>query len=128
LTPRAVCSKSRANCGIFVLASISTLEGLSMPSRPARLLCVGKELDSLQTRCAVLSHSGYDAKSATVAEAEILLRTEEFDLVIISAFLSQEEQDNVISAAPATPTLVLDGVTFPSELLAQVERRLSPVA
>jgi hypothetical protein len=98
-----------------------------MPSRPARLLCVGKELDSLQTRCAVLSQSGYDAKSATVAEAEILLRTEEFDLVIISAFLSQEEKDNVISAAPYTPTLVLDGVTFPSELLAQVERRLSPV-
>jgi DNA-binding response OmpR family regulator len=57
-----------------------------MPSRPARLLCVGKELDSLQTRCAVLSQSGYDAKSATVAEAEILVRTEQFDLVILSAF------------------------------------------
>jgi hypothetical protein len=97
-----------------------------MPSRPARLLCVGKELDSLQTRCAVLSHSGYDAKSATVAEAEILLRTEEFDLVIVSAFLSPEEQASVISAAGETPALVLEGVTFPPELLAQVERRLLP--
>jgi hypothetical protein len=95
---------------------------------PFRLLCVGNALDHLESRCAVLNHSGYDAKSATVAEAVMLLRTEEFDLVIIPAFLSQEEQDNVISAAPDTPTLVLDGVTFPSELLAQVERRLSPVA
>jgi hypothetical protein len=97
-----------------------------MPSRIARLLCVGKELDSLQTRCAVLNHSGYDAKSATVREAEILLRTEEFDLVIVSAFLSQEEKSSVISAAGEMPILVLDGVTFPQELLAKVERLLSP--
>ena len=62
-----------------------------MPSRPARLLCVGKELDLLQIRCAVLESAGYDAKSATVAEAMKLLRTEEFDLIIISAFLCPEE-------------------------------------
>ena len=97
-----------------------------MLSRPARLLCVGKELDFLQIRCAVLSHSGYDAKSATVAEAEILLLTEEFDLVIVSAFLSQEERGCVISAACETPTLVLDGLTFAPDLLAEVERRLLP--
>jgi hypothetical protein len=97
-----------------------------MPSRPARLLCVGKELDSLQTSCAVLSHSGYDAKSATVAEAELLLRTEKFALIIVSAFLSHEEQARVISAAGETPTLVLEGLTFAPQLLAQVERMLSP--
>ncbi len=57
---------------------------------PSRLLCVGKELDFLQIRCAVLRQSGYDAKSATVTEAEILLRVEEFDLIIVSAFLNQE--------------------------------------
>jgi hypothetical protein len=34
---------------------------------------------------AVLESAGYDAKSATVAEAEVLLRTEKFDLVIVSA-------------------------------------------
>jgi hypothetical protein len=34
----------------------------------------------------------YDAKSATVPEAEILLRPEEFGLVILSAWLSQEER------------------------------------
>jgi CheY-like chemotaxis protein len=94
---------------------------------PSRLLCVGNELDHLESRCAVLNHSGYDAKSATVAEAVKLLRTEEFNLIIISAFLSPE-QDNVISAAPNTPKLVLDGVTFAAELLAKVERMLSPTA
>jgi CheY-like chemotaxis protein len=95
---------------------------------PFRLLCVGNELDHLESRCAVLGSAGYDVKSATVAEAVKLLPTEEFDLIIISAFLSLEEQDNVISAAPNTPKLVLDGVTFAAELLALVKRRLSPTA
>jgi hypothetical protein len=95
-----------------------------MPSQPARLLCVGEELDSLQIRCAVLETVGYDAKSATLAEAEKLLRTEEFDLIIISAFLRPEEQDNVISAAPDTRSLVLDRVMLPPELLAEVQRLL----
>jgi DNA-binding response OmpR family regulator len=97
-----------------------------MPSRPARLLCVGKDPDLLQTRCAVLSRFGYDAISATVADAEMLLRTEEFDLVIVSAFLSQAEKNRVISAASETPTLALDGLTFAPDLLAEVERRLLP--
>ena len=95
-----------------------------MPSGTARLLCVGRELNLLDIRCAVLGRSGYDAKSATVAEAEILLRTEEFDLFIVSAFLSQSERDRVISAAGERPTLELEGETFPPELLAQVERLL----
>jgi hypothetical protein len=61
-----------------------------------------------------------------VREAEFLLRTERFTLVVVSAFLSQEEQASVISAAGKTPTLVLEGVTFASQLLAEVERRLAP--
>jgi hypothetical protein len=69
---------------------------------------------------------GYDAKSASVADAEILLGTEVFDLVIVFAFLSQEEKDCVISAAGDTPILVLEGVMLAPELLAKVERRLLP--
>jgi hypothetical protein len=63
-----------------------------MPTRPTRLLCVGRDLDYLRTRCAVLSQSGYDAQSATVPEAELLLLTEEFDLIIVSAFLDEWER------------------------------------
>jgi hypothetical protein len=97
-----------------------------MPFR-ARLLCVGKDPALLQTRCAVLCRHGYDSTSATVAEAEIPLRTEEFDLVVVSAFLSGFEKDRVISAAGEIPTLVLEGLTLASELLAQVELLLSSV-
>jgi hypothetical protein len=76
----------------------------------------------------VLSRYGYDATSATVAEAENLLRTKGFDLVIVSAFLSQPEKDRVISAAGETPTLVLEGLTLAPELLVEVDRRLASVS
>jgi hypothetical protein len=93
-----------------------------MPSRPARLLCIGKE--SLHIRCAVLQSAGYEAKSATVAEAEVLLSTEKFDLLIVSAYLSEAERNRVTSAAGETPTLLLEGMTFPRELLFEVSRLL----
>jgi hypothetical protein len=59
--------------------------------RPARLLCTGTEPELLQTRCAVLVQSGYQAQSATLPESEVLVRTQEFDLVIVSAWLSEWE-------------------------------------
>jgi hypothetical protein len=61
-----------------------------------------------------------------VRQAEILLRTEKFALVIVSAFLSQAERERVVSAAGETPTLVLEGLTFAPQLLPQVERLLQP--
>jgi hypothetical protein len=70
---------------------------------PARLLCVGKDLALLRTRCAVLSQSGYDAQSASVPETQILLRTEEFDLIIVSAFLDEWEKGCILSAAGKLP-------------------------
>ena len=98
-----------------------------MPSRPARLLCVGKDPGLLQSRCAILSHSGYDAVSATVPEAEALLRTEVFNLVVVSAFLDEWEKGRILSAAGKTSTLVLRGLTLAPELLGEVERLLSPM-
>jgi DNA-binding response OmpR family regulator len=96
-----------------------------MSPGPARLLCAGKDLDLLRTRCAVLSQSGYDAESATVPDAEHLLRTEEFDLVIVSAFLDEWEKGSVLSAAGKSPTLVLRGLILAPDLLVEVERRLA---
>jgi hypothetical protein len=95
-----------------------------MPTRPARLLCAGKELQLLQTRCAVLNQSGYDAVEATLAEAEILLRISKFDLVIVSAWLSEWERGKILAAAGKTPALVLTELTLAEDLLAQVERLL----
>jgi DNA-binding response OmpR family regulator len=95
-----------------------------MAPRSARLLCVGTDLELMETRCAVLSKSGYDAQSATVSNAEILLRREQFDLIVVSAWLSESERDRVTAAAGSTPTCILQGLTLASELLAQVERLL----
>jgi DNA-binding response OmpR family regulator len=89
---------------------------------PARLLCVGRDADLLRSRCAVLSQSGYDARSATVAEAELLLLTEKFDLVIVSAFLDDREKDRILAAAGKMPTLLLRGLTLAPELLVEVGR------
>jgi DNA-binding response OmpR family regulator len=97
----------------------------SMSFRPARLLCIGKEPDLLQTRCAVLSISGYDSQSATLPEAETLLQTEQYDLVIVSALMSKSERDRILAATGSTPTLLLTGYTHATDLLAQVERLLS---
>jgi|ERR1700733_9541103 len=96
-----------------------------MPSRPARLLCVGKDSDLLRTRCAVLGQSGYNTQSATVPEAELLLRTEKFDLIVVSTFLDEEEKGRIHSAAGKIPTLILRGLTLAPELLVEVERLLT---
>ena len=96
-----------------------------MPSsRPARLLCVGNSGDHLETRCAVLGSAGYDAKSAVLPEAETLLRTDEFDLVIVSAWLEERERERILAAAGKTPALILSELTLAEKLLAQVERLL----
>ena len=95
-----------------------------MTSYPARLLCAGKEPELLHTRCAVLRHAGCQAQAATVPEVEVLLRTEEFDLIVVSASLSESERGRILSAAGEMPTYVLHGLTLAAELLVQVERML----
>jgi hypothetical protein len=91
---------------------------------PARVLCVGNEMDHLRTRCAVLGSAGYIAKSAALTEAQILLRTEEFDLVVVSAWLDEWDRSKILSAAGKSPTLVLTDLTFADKLLAEVQRAL----
>jgi hypothetical protein len=92
---------------------------------PSRVLCAGKELNHLQIRCAVLARAGYDGRPATLAEAEVILRAEQFDLMIVSAFLSDLESSPVLSAAGKTPVYVLQNFIYPNDLLAQVGRLLS---
>jgi hypothetical protein len=96
----------------------------SMSSYPARVLCAGNELEVLHSRCAVLRHDGYEAQAATLSEVEILLRTEEFDLIVFSGSLSEAERGHILSAAGETPTYVLQRPTLAEELLARVERML----
>jgi hypothetical protein len=101
-----------------------SLEGL-MLENPARILCIGKDSGLLRSRCAVLTHAGYHAEAVMFAEAESLLRTAEFDLIILSAILSAEERDSISAFIGGTvPILALKKLTFASELLAEIEHRL----
>jgi hypothetical protein len=68
--------------------------------------------------------SGYDSASASPQQAEILLRSQKFDLIVLST-LSDYDQHKVLHLADGTDVLVLDGVTMPSELLWMVADRLS---
>jgi hypothetical protein len=110
---------------VGILLSPPGSSKVSMPTHPTRLLCVGKDPALLRTRCAVLRQSGYDAQSANVPEAEILLLTEKFDLIIVSAFLDEWEKGRILAAASTMPTLVLRRLTLAPELLSEVERMLS---
>jgi DNA-binding response OmpR family regulator len=97
-----------------------------MLGNPARILCIGKDSGLLRSRCAVLTHAGYDAQAVMFAEAESLLRTGEFDLIILSAILSGEERDHISAfIGDAVPILALKKLTFASELLSEIEQRLS---
>jgi hypothetical protein len=98
-----------------------------MRQRQPRLLCAGPDLMLLQTRCAVLRYAGYEVQAATLGEAESLLGKEAYDLVIVSAQLSDWEKGRILSVAGKTPAYVLPGFVLVDELLAQVERRLQPV-
>jgi hypothetical protein len=96
-----------------------------MLSNPGRILCIGKDSGLLRSRCAVLSHAGYDAQAAMYSDAESLLRTEEFDLIILSAILSDEEKDHISAVVNGgAPILPLKKLIFASELLTEVEQRL----
>jgi hypothetical protein len=95
---------------------------------PPRLLCAGPDSALLETRCAVLRYSGYEVQAATLEKAETFLRDEVYDLLIISALLTDQEETRMLAAARKTPAYVLDGLTLADDLLDQVKYRLPPIS
>ena len=90
-----------------------------------KILCVERDTSLLESRCAVLRASGYDAASAPPPHlAEIVLRREKFDLLVISS-VSDPELHRMMGICEGADVLVLDGFTMPSELLALVAQRLN---
>jgi DNA-binding response OmpR family regulator len=86
-----------------------------------QILCVGIDHTLLDSRCAVLARHGYDARPAMLLEAEDLLMSAGFDLIILSAMLSAEEKSRVLRAIPGSSrTLVLEPLVTPPELLRKV--------
>jgi hypothetical protein len=91
----------------------------------AKILCVELDVAVLETRCAVLRYAGYDAASASPQVAEMVLRSQEFDLILLSTMLSDSDLLRIISLADGAAVLVLDGLTMPSELIFLVTQRLN---
>ena len=88
-----------------------------------RILSVGTDAKLLSTRQTLLSSRGYDTRIATLDDVEETLRCGAFDVAILSATLSDEEQRRAMSQLPVgTRPLVLKTLVWPDELL-----RMTPI-
>jgi DNA-binding response OmpR family regulator len=92
-------------------------------SGAAKILCVESDSAVLESRCGVLKTSGYDVASASPQLAEIVLRSQKFDLIVLS-WLSDYDLQRIINLADGADVLVLEDLTVPSELLSLVAQRL----
>jgi CheY-like chemotaxis protein len=88
-----------------------------MTDKRPLILCVGTEPDLLALRCTILEQAGFACQAAGLEEAETLLKSGKFDIVIVSAKINEQAKRRVTSLAQGTPSLFLDGVTFPRDLL-----------
>jgi len=70
-----------------------------MSTTGPRILCVEEDLPLMETRCSILTQAGYDASGEELREAEILLRSQAFYLIILSATLNHAEKRRIIAAA-----------------------------
>jgi CheY-like chemotaxis protein len=90
----------------------------------AKILCVESDPAVRESRCAVLKYSGYDTASGSPQLAEILLRSQKFDLLVVST-VSDSDLHRIIGLSDGAEVLVLDGLTLPHELLSLVTQRLN---
>jgi hypothetical protein len=107
------------------LVSPNVVAGMDSRSNigAVRILCVGPDFAVLESRCAVLKSSGHDAASSSPRLAEIMLRSQKFDLIVIST-LSDFDPNRIVNLADGADVLVLDAFTYPSELLSLVAQRV----
>jgi hypothetical protein len=101
-----------------------TVTGMETVSRVGarRILCVESGLAILESPCAVLKASGYDAASATPRVAEIVLRSQKFDLIVVSS-VSDSDLHRVINLSDGADVLVLEETSMPAELTSLVAQR-----
>ena len=90
----------------------------------AKILCVEHDGAVLESRCAILKHSGYDSTSTSPRVVEILLRGQRFDLIVLSR-LNDSELQRITDLADGTDVLILQELTMPFELVSLVAERLN---
>jgi DNA-binding response OmpR family regulator len=90
-----------------------------------RVLIVGIDVDLLEIRQVLLNSWGYDSQIATPEDVDGKLKSDRFDLVILSLTLSQEDKRRIQANLPAgTRPLVLKTQVWPEELRRTVAEAL----
>jgi hypothetical protein len=102
----------------------TTIREFTVDFGAAKILCVELDLFVLESRCAILKMSGYDSMSTSPQLAEILLRSQKFDLIVLS-MLSDSDLHRIVNFSDGAEVLVLEELIMPSELLSLVAQRLN---
>jgi hypothetical protein len=90
----------------------------------ARILCIGRDVSLMESRCAVLKHNGYDAESANPQDGPDRLSAGGYDLVILSEKLAMENA--AFRHFQSQPdALLINNFLFPSEMLHAVAEKLN---
>ena len=85
------------------------------------ILCIGSDPHLLESRCLVLQSAGHKTTSLATSEALHALPTKTFDILIISASVSEEDRAALAEVATGTAQIIqLKGFISPNELLALV--------
>jgi hypothetical protein len=90
----------------------------------AKILCVESDPAVLESQCAVLKVSDYDAFLTVPQVAEAVLRGHRFDLIVVSN-ASDYDLHRVINFSDGAEVLVLEGMVVPAELFSMVSERLN---
>jgi DNA-binding response OmpR family regulator len=86
-----------------------------------RILCIGVDPRLLKSRQMLLASRGYNATTATPLDAEETLAATRFDLVILSAMLSEDQKRRVRGILPPeTKILSLTYLVQPDDLFEMV--------
>jgi hypothetical protein len=92
-----------------------------------RILCIGKDSGVLRSRCDLLESAGFTAESFIFPEGMTRLQQEHFDLILLSAILTEEERNEIRTLiGTTTPVLVVPKTIMASSLLAEIDQVFGP--
>jgi hypothetical protein len=92
-----------------------------------RILCIGKDSGVLRSRCDLLESAGFTAESFIFPEGIARLQEEQFDLILLSAILTEEERTEIRTLIGASaPVLVVPKTIMASSLLAEIDQVFNP--
>jgi CheY-like chemotaxis protein len=94
-----------------------------------RILCIGKDSGVLRSRCDLLESAGFTAESFIYPEGIARLQEEQFDLILLSAILTEEERSEIQTLIGTTaPVLVVPKTIMASSLLAEIDLAFAPAS